>query len=322
MIRESLKTKGKVKLILTSEDGTVKTTMVKNTVVDIGLNHIINRLAGDLLAKNMGSSYDGLNYQVQTISDGTTVTVDGTQGAGSSIIVTDNTTLDSNEFPLLVSGTGISGDTYVTSLTGTTIINLNQAHAGVTDTDTIQIGETIFTDVGASANTVGETFAFDLPTVNATTTQFGHRYEIVTTGTTDFTLIGSPNSTPGTRFTATGVGVGTGTVKEIAAGTGTVRPKGMSHMAVGSGTTTQVAADSDLESQLARVVLGTENLSLPSLTYSANFGPGVGTGAITEAGIFNEADSSADMLCRTTFPVINKGVSDALEVQWIITITR
>ena len=36
-------------------------------------------------------------------------------------------------------------------------------------------------------------------------------YTIVTTGTTDFTLIGAPNSNPGTQFVATGVGSGTGT---------------------------------------------------------------------------------------------------------------
>ena len=36
-------------------------------------------------------------------------------------------------------------------------------------------------------------------------------YTILTTGTTDFTLIGAANSNPGTIFTATGPGVGTGT---------------------------------------------------------------------------------------------------------------
>lgn len=39
----------------------------------------------------------------------------------------------------------------------------------------------------------------------------GQQYRILTTGTTDFTLIGAANSTPGTIFTATGAGTGTGT---------------------------------------------------------------------------------------------------------------
>lgn len=38
-------------------------------------------------------------------------------------------------------------------------------------------------------------------------------YVIVSTGTTDFTLIGAANSSPGTIFTATGAGTGTGTAK-------------------------------------------------------------------------------------------------------------
>lgn len=40
----------------------------------------------------------------------------------------------------------------------------------------------------------------------------GTRYKIVTAGDTDFTLIGAANSDPGTVFTATGPGTGTGTV--------------------------------------------------------------------------------------------------------------
>jgi hypothetical protein len=39
----------------------------------------------------------------------------------------------------------------------------------------------------------------------------GNPYTIVTTGNTNFTLIGAANSSPGTSFTATGIGSGTGT---------------------------------------------------------------------------------------------------------------
>jgi len=42
----------------------------------------------------------------------------------------------------------------------------------------------------------------------------GKVYTIVTSGTTDYTLIGSANSNVDTVFTATGVGTGTGTAKE------------------------------------------------------------------------------------------------------------
>jgi len=42
-------------------------------------------------------------------------------------------------------------------------------------------------------------------------------YRIITTGSTDFTLIGAVDSNPGTVFTATGVGAGTGTAEETIA---------------------------------------------------------------------------------------------------------
>ena len=47
--------------------------------------------------------------------------------------------------------------------------------------------------------------------------QIGTEYKILTTGTTDFTLIGAANSTPGTVFTATGGGAGTGTARTTSA---------------------------------------------------------------------------------------------------------
>jgi hypothetical protein len=62
-------------------------------------------------------------------------------------------------------------------------------------------------------------------TINATACVEGKQYEIVSAGTTDFTLNGSANSTVGTRFTANAtVPVGTGTVKQI--GTFLKYPKG------------------------------------------------------------------------------------------------
>lgn len=50
-------------------------------------------------------------------------------------------------------------------------------------------------------------------TTTAGSFQVGKLYEIVTAGTTNFTLVGSANSTVGTVFRATGAGAGTGTVR-------------------------------------------------------------------------------------------------------------
>ena len=95
----------------------------------------------------------------------------------------------------------------------------------------------------------------------------------------------------------------------------------MSHMGVGAGTTSPVSGDTTLESALgANVALTSTTPSSNTITYVATFGAGVSTGAITEAGIFN-ALSSGTMLCRTTFPVVNKEAGDTITITWVVTIS-
>ena len=56
------------------------------------------------------------------------------------------------------------------------------------------------------------------------------------------------------------------------------------------------------------------------IVYVDTFAAGTGTGAITEAGIFN-ASSGGTMLCRTVFSVVNKGASDAMTITWTVTVS-
>lgn len=98
----------------------------------------------------------------------------------------------------------------------------------------------------------------------------------------------------------------------------------MSHMAVGSGTTAAAAGDTALGGELGRVTLTsttivTTSVANDAVQYVATFGAGTGTGAVTEAGILNAA-SSGTMLCRTVFPVINKGALDTLTITWKVTV--
>ena len=98
----------------------------------------------------------------------------------------------------------------------------------------------------------------------------------------------------------------------------------MSHMAVGSGSVAAAAADTALGTQLARVSLDSTSLVTTTATndavqYVATFAAGTGTGAITEAGIFN-ASSAGTLLCRTVFSVINKGALDTLVITWKVTV--
>lgn len=95
----------------------------------------------------------------------------------------------------------------------------------------------------------------------------------------------------------------------------------MSHMAVGSGTTAAAAGNTDLESILgSREALDSTTVTDNTITYVSSFEAGEGTGAITEAGIFN-ASTAGTMLCRTVFSVVNKAADDTLQITWTITLS-
>lgn len=95
----------------------------------------------------------------------------------------------------------------------------------------------------------------------------------------------------------------------------------MSHMEVGTSATAPVAGNTTLGAAIAgsRVGLTSSTNVNADVTYVATFGPTIGTGAITEAGIFN-APTAGTMLCRTTFLVVNKAAEDSLTISWKVSI--
>jgi hypothetical protein len=94
----------------------------------------------------------------------------------------------------------------------------------------------------------------------------------------------------------------------------------MSHMAIGTGTVAAAAGDTALGSEAARNTLTSTTVTNNVVTYVATFGAGSGTGAITEAGLFN-AVGAGTMFCRTTFAVVNKGASDSMTITWSVTVS-
>ena len=96
----------------------------------------------------------------------------------------------------------------------------------------------------------------------------------------------------------------------------------MSHMEVGTGTTAPAAGNTALETAIAssRVALTSQTVSTNTVEYVGDFPAGTGTGAVTEAGVFN-ASSSGTLLCRTTFSVVNKGAADTLKITWTLTVS-
>ncbi len=99
-----------------------------------------------------------------------------------------------------------------------------------------------------------------------------------------------------------------------------VDPTAMSHMAIGTGSTSEVIGDTALETESARVALTDTVNSAATVLYTATFGPGTGTGVLREAGILNAA-SSGTLLCRVTFGAQTKDAGDTLTISWTINIT-
>jgi len=93
----------------------------------------------------------------------------------------------------------------------------------------------------------------------------------------------------------------------------------MSHMALGTGTTAAVVANKSLQTEVFRNLFSAFSSSSAVITYTANFIAGQATGAMTEAGVFS-ASTGGTMLCRTVFPVVNKGADDAMSITWTVTI--
>lgn len=95
----------------------------------------------------------------------------------------------------------------------------------------------------------------------------------------------------------------------------------MSHMSLGTGTTAADHTDTTLQAEISgsRVALTSTTVAANQITYVASFAAGVGTGAVTEAGIFNNSPGGT-MLCRTVFPVVNKQAGDSMTVTWTVTV--
>ena len=94
----------------------------------------------------------------------------------------------------------------------------------------------------------------------------------------------------------------------------------MTHMAVGTGTTQALAAQTALVSENDRNALTSTTVTNNTIIYVATWAAGDATAALTEAGVF-DASSGGDMLCRTVFTVVNKASADSMTITWTITVS-
>ena len=99
----------------------------------------------------------------------------------------------------------------------------------------------------------------------------------------------------------------------------TARPP--THIAVGTGGTPPVVGDTNLIAEAARVALTSANAAGAVYTAVAVFVPGVGSGALAEAGLFTDTAANAGkMFARVVFATINKGLQDTLQITWTVTV--
>lgn len=94
-----------------------------------------------------------------------------------------------------------------------------------------------------------------------------------------------------------------------------------SHMAIGTGTGGGATSNS-LVTQLDRNALTSTTQGTGAndndVIYVGDWAAGDGTGAITEAGIFNHT-SNPGMMVYSSFSAVNKGASDTLQITWTVT---
>lgn len=92
----------------------------------------------------------------------------------------------------------------------------------------------------------------------------------------------------------------------------------MRYIALGTGAAAATSGDTTLQTELPTRVAGTLTPSGNIWQNVASFGPGVNTGAITEAGIFSES-TVGTLFARQVFAAINKAAGDSLSVTWQVT---
>lgn len=89
-------------------------------------------------------------------------------------------------------------------------------------------------------------------------------------------------------------------------------------MAIGTGS----PAATLLGSELDRNALTSKTRSGAVVTMQGDWAAGDGTGAITEAGVFDVVTANTvNMWMSASFSVINKGASDTLSIVWTLTIS-
>jgi len=158
-------------------------------------------------------NYDGnivSKTATATTASSNTQIVTSVASTGNLITVTSTSGYMLND-PIVFSGLNTSQNSFAT-------FNLaNTIQVSSTGDFTVGMPITLSGTIWEANLNAGNTFYVKTvqPTINATSIEAQGQYQIVTAGTTDFTLVGAANNSPGTTFTATGTPTGTGTANAL-----------------------------------------------------------------------------------------------------------
>ena len=328
-INDQIKAKGRLNIVVTGRDGKVKQDLlVPNVVVMYGKNYIARRMVTSGLPTEMTHMSIGQTSEAYGLVGGiygqanTPATGNG-NNFGSVTTNTWPSTLFSEQ--VRTTATRATGTTALTTVAATYAAS-GSGNITVTSGTGIAAGQYIvhpaipqYTRVGSGYSS-GTSIPLDFSqtTGPATTTlAFAMNLPVVlasTTGTSgQYTVTVSSNTGIQVGMRATGTNLGTNAYVYSISGT-TITLTAANAGAVN----TTVTFDNPIYFTNANTV-----------TYQSTFAPGA-AGAIVEAGIFSEStltgttnsDSQAGglMLCRTTFPVVFKGVDDTMTITWTVTI--
>jgi hypothetical protein len=90
------------------------------------------------------------------------------------------------------------------------------------------------------------------------------------------------------------------------------------YMAVGTGDGSKTTASTGLTTSLSRVALDSMVATNNDVLFIATWAPGVGTGAIIEAGVI-QGDNNTTLMLFNDFDVVNKGALDTIVINWTAT---
>lgn len=149
----------------------------------------------------------------------------------------------------------------------------------------------------------------------------GHHDHLELLGSLELVLQREDGSVEVTRKDNIIVNVGFDFIAD-AIGKSSSRPAVMGYIALGTDTgTAPAAAQTALVAELSRIAATyAHTAGTKILTFSATFNAGVATGAIAEAGVFNDA-TVGTMFDRVQFSVVNKGALDVLTATFTFTMS-